>query len=152
MEQAQITVRLELASQELRVFADRIQIEQVIVNILQNAIDAIREATHDTGEIRIHTSRTDDGMGEVTISDTGTGFRAGAAERLYEPFFTTKPQGMGMGLAISRSIVELHQGRLSVASSAAGEGTAGRLALPLDSPPSRGRSTCHLTRRVTEPT
>src|SRR5438094_807447 len=63
MEQAQITVRLELASQELRVFADRIQIEQVIVNILQNAIDAIREATHDTREIRIHTSRTDDGMG-----------------------------------------------------------------------------------------
>jgi len=132
MEQAQITVRLELASQELRVFADRIQIEQVIVNILQNAIDAIREATHDTREIRIHTSRTDDGMGEVTISDTGTGFRAGAAERLYEPFFTTKPQGMGMGLAISRSIVELHQGRLSVAPSAAGAGTAVRLALPLE--------------------
>ena len=141
MEQAQITVRLELASQELRVFADRIQIEQVIVNILQNAIDAIREATHDTGEIRIHTSRTDDGMGEVTISDTGTGFRAGAAERLYEPFFTTKPQGMGMGmgLAISRSIVELHQGRLSVASSAAGAGTAVRLALPLSPPHERGR-------------
>jgi len=105
---------------------------------LQNAIDAIREATHDTREIRIHTSRTDDGMGEVTISDTGTGFRAGAAERLYEPFFTTKPQGMGMGLAISRSIVELHQGRLSVASSAAGAGTAVRLALPLDSPPHEG--------------
>jgi signal transduction histidine kinase len=121
-------------TQELHVFADRIQIEQVIVNILQNAIDAIREVTHDTREIRIHTSRTDDGMGEVTIDDTGTGFRAGVAERLYEPFFTTKPRGMGMGLAISRSIVELHQGRLSVTPRTAGAGTTVRLALPLDSP------------------
>jgi two-component system, LuxR family, sensor kinase FixL len=133
MEQAQITLRLELASKELRVYADRIQIEQVLVNLLQNAIDAIRDADKESREIRIRTSRIEGGMAEVAIDDTGAGFRAGVAERLYEPFFTTKPHGMGMGLAISRSIVELHHGRLSVAPRASGDGTTVRLALPLES-------------------
>jgi C4-dicarboxylate-specific signal transduction histidine kinase len=135
MEHEQITLRFELASQPLPVRVDRIQIEQVVVNILQNAIDAICASTNQTREIRIHASQTADGMAEVAIDDTGTGFLPGAAERLYEPFFTTKPQGMGMGLAISRSIAEMHHGRLSVAPRAMGDGTTVRLALPLDPDP-----------------
>jgi signal transduction histidine kinase len=71
-------------------------------------------------------------MAEVMVEDTGSGLPAAAAERLYEPFFTTKATGMGMGLAICRSIVELHQGRLSVAPRASGPGTTACLTLPLE--------------------
>ena len=70
-------------------------------------------------------------MAEVLVDDTGIGFAAEVTERLYEPFFTTKPQGMGMGLAISRTIVEMHRGRLSVEPRASGLGTTVRLVLPL---------------------
>jgi two-component system CheB/CheR fusion protein len=134
-EQSRITVRLELTTTALRVCVDRIQIEQVLVNLLQNAIDAIGDAVADVREICIHTSRRDDGMAEVSIDDTGIGFHAAAAERIYEPYFTTKPQGMGMGLAISRSIVEMHHGRLSLAPRTVGGGTTVRMALPLEAIP-----------------
>ena len=100
---------------------------------MQNAIDAIREAGSETREIRIRTSRTEDGMAEVAVDDTGIGFRAAAAERLYEPFFTTKPQGMGMGLAISRTIVEMHHGRLSVGPRDVGARHHRAVVLPLES-------------------
>ena len=142
MEHERITLRLDLPPQALRVSVDHVQLEQVLVNLIQNAIDAIREAGNKTREIRIRAARTEDGMAEVAVDDTGTGFPAAAAERLYEPFFTTKAQGMGMGLAISRSIVETHGGRLSVGPRASGAGATVRLALPTDSRPGRGeRST-----------
>jgi C4-dicarboxylate-specific signal transduction histidine kinase len=115
------------------IHADRIQIEQVLVNIVQNAIDAIREARSERREIRVRTSQGEDGTAEVRVDDTGTGFAAEATTRLYEPFFTTKPQGMGMGLAISRTIVELHHGRLSVGPRKSGFGATVQLVLPLDS-------------------
>ena len=108
------------------------------MNLMQNAIDAIREAGNKTREIRIRAARTEDGMAEVAVDDTGVGFPAAAAERLYEPFFTTKAKGMGMGLAISRSIVEMHGGRLSVGPRASGAGATVRLALPIDSAPGAG--------------
>ena len=73
MEHEHITLRLDLAPQELPVRVDRIQIEQVLVNLLQNAVDAIREAGSETREIRVRTSRTEDGMAEVVVDDTGTG-------------------------------------------------------------------------------
>jgi C4-dicarboxylate-specific signal transduction histidine kinase len=135
MEHERITLRLELLPQGLQVSIDRVQIEQVLVNLMQNAIDTIREAGSETRDICIRTSRTEDGMAEVAVEDTGAGLHASAAERLYEPFFTTKPQGMGMGLAISRSIVELHTGRLSVAARVTGVGTTALFALPLESAP-----------------
>ncbi len=134
-EQARITVRLDLTTMALRVCVDRIQIEQVLVNLLQNAIDAITDAVAETREITIYTSRREDRMAEVAIDDTGIGFHAAAAERMYEPFFTTKPQGMGMGLAISRSIVEMHHGQLSLMPRTAGSGTTVIMALPLDPVP-----------------
>jgi two-component system CheB/CheR fusion protein len=133
MEQERITLHLELLPQGLRVRVDHVQIEQVLVNLMQNAIDTIREAGSETRDIFIRTSQTEDGMAEVAVEDTGAGLHASAHERLYEPFFTTKPQGMGMGLAISRSIVEMHDGRLSVTPRPSGIGTTVRLALPLES-------------------
>jgi two-component system sensor kinase FixL len=131
MEHERITLRLDLAPQGLQVHADRIQIEQVLVNIVQNAIDAIREASGETREIRVRTSQGEDGTAEVLIDDTGIGLAADVTARLYEPFFTTKPHGMGMGLAISRTIVELHHGRLSVRTRESGFGTTVRLVLPV---------------------
>jgi two-component system sensor histidine kinase DctS len=92
----------------------------------------LRDATTEPREIRIRTSRTEDGMAEVAVDDTGTGVSALVAERLYEPFFTTKPQGMGMGLAICLTIAEVHRGRLSVEPRQSGAGTTVRLFLPLE--------------------
>jgi C4-dicarboxylate-specific signal transduction histidine kinase len=133
IEHERMTLRLELPPQGLRVSADHVQIEQVLVNLMQNAIDTIREAGTETRDIVVRASRTEDGMAEVTVEDTGAGLHAAAAGRLYEPFFTTKPQGMGMGLAISRSIVETHDGQLSMAPRATGVGTTVRFTLPLES-------------------
>jgi two-component system, chemotaxis family, CheB/CheR fusion protein len=133
MEHERITLRLDLAPQGLLIHADRIQIEQVFVNLVQNAIDAIRDAGGETREIRIRTSQGEDDTAEVLVDDTGIGFAAEVTARLYEPFFTTKAQGMGMGLAISRTIVELHRGRLSIEPRESGLGTTVRLVLPIGS-------------------
>jgi signal transduction histidine kinase len=75
----------------------------------------------------------------VLVDDTGIGFDAEGTARLYEPFFTTKPQGMGMGLAISRTIVELHHGRLSVGPRDSGFGTTVKVVLPRESPSETGQ-------------
>ena len=81
-------------------------------------------------------------MVEVSVPETGSGVSAAAAERLFEPFFTTTPRGLGMGLAISRSIIEAHQGRLWVESPDHGDGTTVRFTLPLQaSKPARTRRT-----------
>jgi len=139
MEHERIALRLDLPPEGMLVHADRIQIEQVLVNIVQNAIDAIREAGSERREIRIRTSPDEDGMAEVLVDDTGIGFDAEGTARLYEPFFTTKPQGMGMGLAISRTIVELHHGRLSVGPRDSGFGTTVKVVLPRESPSETGQ-------------
>ena len=118
--------------QRLPVWVDRIQIEQVLVNLIQNAIDAIRDADTSTRDIWLRTSRSADGTAEVAVDDAGAGVTAAAAERLYEPFFTTKSDGMGMGLAICLTIAEMHQGRIAVEPRAAGPGTTARLVLPLE--------------------
>jgi two-component system sensor kinase FixL len=132
MEQDRIVLRLDLAPTGLPVLADSIQIEQVLVNLIQNAVDAIREARGSARQIRVRAAQRVDGMAEVAVHDSGTGLSAAIAERLHEPFFTTKPQGMGMGLAISRAIVEAHNGRLTIDARAPGHGTTVRVALPLE--------------------
>jgi len=131
IEREHITLRLDLPSRRLPVYADRIQIEQIIVNLMQNAIDAIREAAGGRKEIQLEVWAAK-GMAEVALRDTGTGVSAAAAERLFEPFFTTKSQGLGMGLAISRSIIEAHRGRIWVERRTGGDhGTTIRFTLPL---------------------
>jgi signal transduction histidine kinase len=131
IEREQITLRLDLPPRPLPIYADRIQIEQIIVNLMQNAMDAIREAPRNRREIQLQVW-TAKGMAEVAVRDSGTGVSAAAIERMFEPFFTTKPQGLGMGLAISRSILEAHRGRIWVKHRAdAGPGTTVRFTLPL---------------------
>ncbi|MEO8604741.1 MAG: chemotaxis protein CheB [bacterium] len=126
-----IVLRLALGSNPLPILADRIQIEQVVVNLMQNAIEVIRETGGDNREIQLRT-RSVEGLAELTVRDSGGGVSAAAIDRLFEPFFTTKPQGLGMGLAISRSIIEAHEGRIWVERpSDGGPGTTVRFTVPL---------------------
>lgn len=106
-----IAIRLRLDAETPRAQIDRVQIEQVVVNLLRNAIDSIVETRSGTGEIAVETELAGEAI-QVAIRDTGTGLPAGAEERLFEPYFTTKPDGLGMGLSISRSIIEAHGGSL----------------------------------------
>jgi C4-dicarboxylate-specific signal transduction histidine kinase len=111
------------------VLADNIQIEQVLLNLVRNAIDAICAADMERREVRIITRRGEDGMVAVGVHDSGPGFGDETARRLFEPFFSTKPQGMGIGLSISQSIVEAHQGRIW-ATGEPGRGASFHVALP----------------------
>jgi two-component system CheB/CheR fusion protein len=138
MDQEHVALRLEVGKHALPVFADRVQMEQVFVNILQNSIDAIRE-TGARGEVDVQAGRGVDGMAEVVVHDTGRGLSADAVDRLFEPYFTTKAGGLGMGLAISRSIVEAHQGQLSLESRVGQAGVTVRLELPLEPPGEAGK-------------
>lgn len=106
--QKAVTLRLKLASELPPVSADVIQIEQVVLNLVHNAIQAIDAACTPQREVTIRTARSPSSGVDVMVSDTGPGLPVGDAERVFEPFFTTKPDGMGMGLCISRSIIETY--------------------------------------------
>jgi PAS domain S-box-containing protein len=105
-----VSVRTELADLP-QVMADRIQLQQVLMNLVTNAIDAMK-AVEGTRELIIRSQQAEDGQLMVSISDTGVGLPTQQADQIFNAFFTTKPQGTGMGLRISRSIVESHGGRL----------------------------------------
>jgi two-component system sensor kinase FixL len=92
-----------------RVLVDRVPVQQVILNLVRNALDALEN--HVLREIQVTTS-AHDGLAMVSVSDTGPGVAEAAASRLFEPFVTTKADGMGVGLSISRTIVEAHGGRI----------------------------------------
>jgi len=108
----QIVLQAALALDLPRVKADRVQLEQVILNLVMNAIDAMRGTENSSRKIVVRSRR--EGADEVLVSveDNGIGIGPEFAEKIFDPFFTTKPQGIGMGLSISRSIIESHQGRL----------------------------------------
>jgi two-component system sensor kinase FixL len=106
-----ISLKFDAPSSELRVIGDRIQLQQAILNLVLNAFDAVSEAV---GEREVSTSIVADGDKiKVTVSDTGIGIDPASISHLFEPFYTTKPRGMGMGLAVTSSIVKAHGGHLS---------------------------------------
>jgi signal transduction histidine kinase len=115
-----------------RVFVDRVQLQQVAINLIRNAIDAMSTVTDRPRILRIRIGRND---GEVIISvaDTGVGLNPDDADKLFAPFFTTKPQGMGMGLSICRSIIETHGGRLRAAPGTP-HGTVFEFTVPIANP------------------
>lgn len=102
-----------------RVLADRVLIEQVLMNLLRNAMDAVREVDADRRRVTLSCRTTGDAV-EVSVSDLGKGVPAEQRATLFEPFHTTKPGGLGLGLSICHSIIDAHGGRLSYAPSAAG--------------------------------
>ena len=115
-----------------QVQADAVMIEQIVINLVRNAMDAMRNTPPADRVVEVSTA-LDGRFALVTVADRGTGIPAEIAARLFEPFFTTKHEGMGMGLNICRSIAELHHGRLGFEVRPGG-GTLFILSLPLDNP------------------
>jgi len=124
-----VTIRLELDDKPAIVCADGVQLQQVILNLLLNAMDAIGDGPDDRRSIVVRTHNTELETVHVSVEDSGTGLKTGNREMLFEPFFTTKPTGMGMGLAISRSIIEAHDGVIWALDNATG-GATFHFALP----------------------
>jgi signal transduction histidine kinase len=91
---------------------DRIQVEQVVLNLVRNAMDVLEAGPAQGRELIIRTRADSGGIIELTVEDTGEGLGADGGERIFETFFTTKADGLGIGLPISRTIIEDHGGRL----------------------------------------
>ena len=125
-----VILRLNLGKHLQPVHADVIQIEQVILNLVRNAIDAMAKNLWNKRELRIHTWSHGINQVEVAVWDTGHGLLPEDQERLFNAFFTTKEHGMGMGLSISRSIIEAHGGSLS-ATNNKDQGATFRFTLPI---------------------
>ncbi len=113
-----IAIKMDLAEDGPRAHADRIQIEQVVLNLLRNAIESVQCGAGPAREVLVRTRRVD-GVARVSIADTGSGLPSDVAERLFTPFLTTKAEGLGMGLSISRTIIEAHGGRIWAEANAA---------------------------------
>jgi C4-dicarboxylate-specific signal transduction histidine kinase len=107
-----IHVQMRLADDLPAIEADRVAVQQVVLNLIVNAIEAMSAASEGPRELTIATALHDADGVLVSVSDTGPGLAVDDAERLFEPFYTSKASGMGMGLSICRSIVEAHGGRL----------------------------------------
>jgi PAS domain S-box-containing protein len=109
---SRVKVRTQLEEGLPPVEADRVQLQQVLLNLIINAIEAMRGVAEGSRELMITTARNDSGSIMVSLRDTGPGLDPKEVDRVFEAFFTTKAEGMGMGLAICRSIIEAHGGRL----------------------------------------
>jgi len=125
-----VALRLELAPALPPVLADRIQLQQVILNLVINAIEAMQPVKDRPRELVIRTRQDEMSQVLVTVSDCGVGVAAEDVDRLFDAFFTTKSSGMGMGLSICRSIVDTHGGRLSAFGNT-GPGATFQFTLPL---------------------
>jgi PAS domain S-box-containing protein len=125
----QVLLRLNLAPELPALLGDRVQLQQVIINLVINGIQAMAGIRDRPRELLIESRRAENGNVIVAVQDSGTGIDSANADRLFDTFFTTKPNGMGMGLSISRSIIEAHGGRMW-ASSNAGHGAIFQFSLP----------------------
>jgi signal transduction histidine kinase len=124
-----VRIDLALATDALRIEIDPIQIEQVILNLVQNGFEVMTANNGTERVLAIETRRLAPDTVEVIVRDTGAGLAPDVAERLFEPFVTTKPDGLGLGLSISRTIVEAHGGRLWATPNGDARGTAFRFTL-----------------------
>jgi PAS domain S-box-containing protein len=112
LQRSRVILRPELADDLPRVTGDRVQLQQVILNLIRNASDAMSAVDDRPRQLLIRTERDEGDRVRLTVQDAGVGFNPQAADRLFESFYTTKNDGMGIGLSVSRSIIESHHGRL----------------------------------------
>jgi NO-binding membrane sensor protein with MHYT domain len=124
-----VSLQTQLASGLPLVEGDRVQLQQVILNLTVNAIEAMNEVSEGSRDLLIRTSLDTPGEVTITVRDSGRGLKPENLERLFEPFYTTKPTGMGMGLSICRSIIETHGGRLWATANVT-QGASFHLSLP----------------------
>ena len=112
LQNSRVIVRTEFADDLQPVSADRVQLQQVVLNLLRNALDAMSTVDDRPRDLLIRTEREEGDRVRLSVKDSGVGFDPNTADKLFEVFYSTKSEGMGVGLAVSRSIVENHQGRL----------------------------------------
>jgi PAS domain S-box-containing protein len=124
------SLRMELAPALPMILGDRVQLQQVIINLVMNGIEAMQSVTDQPRELVVGSHQNETHRVLVTVTDSGVGISAENADRLFNAFFTTKSSGMGMGLSICRSIIEAHGGRMSAANNV-GPGARFQLMLPL---------------------
>jgi signal transduction histidine kinase len=111
MQDKRVALQMRLSQHLPPIQADKVQLQQVILNLMVNAMDAMSGADEPL-QLSIESSPGEPGRVVVQVTDTGRGLDPAALKRIFDPFYTTKPEGMGMGLAISRSIIEGHGGKL----------------------------------------
>jgi PAS domain S-box-containing protein len=121
-----ISIRTELDVGLATTSADRVQIQQVLMNLMLNGIEAMKDTS---GELTVTSKKTPEGQSLISVNDSGIGIASDRVDRIFDAFFTTKPQGTGMGLSISRKIIESHGGRLWASANSKG-GTTFQFTLP----------------------
>jgi C4-dicarboxylate-specific signal transduction histidine kinase len=125
-----VTLRLELASATPQIFGDRVQLQQVIINLVINSIDAMHAVTDRPHVLLVRSYENDSNQVVVAVKDNGVGVPPEAADRLFDTFFSTKPNGLGIGLSICRSIVRDHGGELWATNNTEEPGATFQFALP----------------------
>ena len=131
LQKCRVILKDELADNLPQVRGDRIQLQQVILNLLRNALDAMTSVEDRSREMLVKTERHGEHSVRFSVKDTGVGFEPHLAEKLFEGFYTTKGEGMGIGLSVSRSIIEAHQGHLCAALNE-GPGATFAFSIPCD--------------------
>ncbi|MCU1272202.1 MAG: hypothetical protein JWN74_3496 [Acidobacteriaceae bacterium] len=129
-----ISIRTDLAEDIPQITGDRVQLQQVLMNLMVNSLDAMRDVDGGTRELAVKSQRGENGELQVSVSDTGLGLPPQQADQIFNAFFTTKAHGTGMGLRISRSIIESHGGRLWAADNFP-RGASFHLTLPIQAVP-----------------
>jgi signal transduction histidine kinase len=135
----QVAIHLDLAPRLPLIAVERVAIEQVVVNLLHNSVEALLHKSAGTREVQIATAANGDGTIEVRVSDNGPGLPAEMVPQIFEPFATSKWNGIGLGLPMSRSIVREHGGELWLVSST-GLGAEFRFSLPVEGVTNRAGS------------
>jgi signal transduction histidine kinase/integral membrane sensor domain MASE1 len=129
-----VSVSLDVAPEPLTVIGNRIDLEQVLLNVVTNAMDAVADRPDAERMVTVKARRDGNGSVQIVVRDRGAGLPAGGEDQIFEPFVTTKPAGMGMGLAVARSLVDDHGGRIWAANHPSG-GAVVTISLPIAAAP-----------------